>query len=1637
MKFVFNLITSLSLRFRWLTLALVVVFMGLGVQAATSLNQELLPPIEFPQTIVLGQVSGMTSDQVLTVVTERLEAEISEVEDVINLESTSSGSFGTLLVAANDFGLNQSKLQDEVRAAIDRVWFPVRRIEPADGQEAGVFATDLIGDLTPELILYFAANDSNFLFQLTPEVWAILPEETVQAAITYLAQQLDTDSGGTALERLVEKQIVPQIQSIDTVADVTISGGQSLPGEEDALAVASGLVDDEAQSLLLGISPDVWDVISDKVSGVGTLNQSTVDRLSETEIEVPTEAPALPESWQFEHFADATDLLEIESITNRLSTILNDFLTSGKIVGGLGQTNDLTPETVTQMLEIEPSLVDYFEAEHLVAMPADVFEVLPEDFIAGLDGFTRDALAAAALAQSITGETAEAEPVDLPDAWRISVPDLITFNLATDIPLATFFVTSTGEGVEAGEETPATTEDSEQPETEDTAPTAAPEVQDIPEGPELPGLFAGVGADTADDLIGLELPESLAELFGAETISAAQVLSIMAAPVDMTGGGEGSGQAPAFSLDLLPFTALITAGPNIIPQISADAFEFLIENDPSFLSDLDPAVFDLVSDEVLNLPEVAPPLDDAWNVLSSQPQFANNPLQTAGDVLMIGDGSASSVLNTINSEVPAQFEGYEVRLFDSLTPGVIRYFLIEEPDLYSNLDSSVLLKFSADVLSALPEEVIADLDDETAEQIQAIATGEQNSAFAELQELYTSNIPAADPDAPALNPAWSQIAGFYGIEMDSSDDFFRFPEGFAYADAGEFINSIFLSPQGASFARNNGLLRDMPIEALEYVLDRDGTVLDSLIVESLQEMTDEQLALLPEALQTRATEGGEPFIPETQVTRTNGQPSLFVSVFKTADANTVTSYAEVEELIFEEADANDNIEVGIIIEQASFIEESISGVAREGSLGAVFAIIIILVFLSSGEWGLKGRQRVGLMMIVLFAGMLALLVFLNLDAAGNDWGQAFAQSDVVIRVLFIGGILAGLVVLFWPSTLPDPAWRATVVIAVSIPLSILTAFVGMYWLSPVMYDIIQPMSEDSEFWTFVLRLFPEELTLNIMTLSGLTVAVGRVVDDSIVVLENIFRQIQGGGDKREAVLSGTRDVSAAIFVATMVAVVVFLPLGLTGGLIGAFFLPFGLAVTYSLAGSFMVAITVVPVLAFIMIDENDVPEEGDIWIADYYLPVLRWALRNGRTKATVIGLAIISFMFSGFLLSQRPAAFLPNFGEPQVSVDVSMPPSTKIIELNDLVLQMEERIFAEVPEDKLVTVQTNVGGGGANFESLLGGGGVNENQANITVALDVAEGELDTWIQVLRDEANAVFDETNVTVAQASGDGFGGLEIVVSGPADVLAELDPTIIETLEGVEGIANVSSNLSASAADSGDGPVTYIRVDQQSALKYAGELETADTINTTQLAILEIQEIPDLPESVTVTEGFNSRTQTEGFQSMGQAIGIAAMIVILILILTFRSAVYWIAIFLSVIVAPVGAAIALTLTDRVLGISALIGMLMLLGLVVTNAVVLIDRVRSNLEERNMNLYDALVEAGGRRLRPIIMTSLATIIALMPLAIGLSEGAIIAAELGTVVIGGVFSSTVLTLIVVPVMYSLLSPVHRFLARLIGVKAH
>ncbi len=1665
MKSFLGWITSLSVRFRYIVLAVSLIVSVLGGVSATRLQQELLPPIDFPQTIILAQVSGMSSDQVLLVLTRRIEGELSQIPEIVNVESTTTGTFGAVITASNNFGLDQDALRGDIQNALNNVWLPLRRIESPDpARDVQEFALELLGVMTPDVLIYLAERDVNFLFQLSPEVWTALPDATVATLLSYLAGQVAEDEAGskTLLEQRVEQEIFPVLAEIDSVANVQVSGGQAVGDEAVSVSVPT---EGGQSSLLLNLSSDVWTIVAAKAGYSGDLDQAAVDHFAAIPVTIPATAPALPETWQMDHFSNASDLREMITLTRTQAGVFNDFYETGRIIGGLGQTDDLTPDVITQMLAIDPTLVYYFEAEHLVAMSPEVFNTLAEaapDFIAGLDGFTRDALAAAALAQDITGQEGLHAPVTLPAAWRIQPPQIITFSFA-DIPLASFSVFSTAEAAAAvpGDSTavPAGETPAEAPaeQTEQPAQPGTGESVELPEGPALPLLYTVIGElfgaelNTADDLVSITLSPEFSELAGVERLRAADFFNFLTQFNDLAAAapaGDDASASPLGAINPAQFApALAQCGVNVF-QIDPENFDlagimvgclepeviaYLVENDPTFMPALQLPVFEYFSDDMLLLDGVTPPLAEVWSTLSEQPQFGQQLLATAADLLALGDGRASSVLNTINAQIPERFAGYEIRLFNSLTPATVRYFALREPGFYSNLDSEVLLAFAPETLAQIPADVVDGFDAAVAQQVRAIASGEQPSAATNLASRYVRDVEPEDPNAPALNAEWQVIAPFVPAadQLENASDLIRFFP--AEGGTSAFFNSFFDSAQGANFAPN--LFGNMSVEVMNYVVARRPNLPNELRVEVLRVLPPEILATFPEDVQARAaSDGPQRDAPTRLVTRANSSPSLVVTVYKNDDANTVEAFYAVWDALRAIDAADPTIEIGIIFEQSSFVEESISGVVRDGVLGAIFAVLVILVFLSEGFWERSPRRITGLVLTAGMAIALVLLLLLAAGANGGDLGVAWNNTDVVLRVLLIAGVVIGTLILVYPGNLPFPAWRSTLVSFLSIPLSILIALALIGWLPGAVHALLLPFAEGSPFVGFLLRLFPENLTLNIMTLSGLTVAIGRVVDDAMVVLENIYRQIQSGGDKREAIIVGTRDVSVAILVATLVVVVVFLPLGLTGGLISEFFLPFGLAATYALLASFIVAITAVPALAYLFIAPREAGEEEDAGpvterALKLYMPLLRWSLNH---KWIVVAIAVLSVGISGALFVNRPFAFLPSFGDPQITVSVNLPQGTLIEATNTLVVQMETQILATIPEDERTTVQVSIGGGGLNLQSLFGGNSISENVANITIGLESQE-LLDRYTPVLRREAEAIFGQSNVTVSGASiaESGFGGFELVVSGPREVLVDLNATILETLGTIPGLTNIESNLPDEAAASDDTAPTFIQVNGSFAIRYSAELETQDTIGVTQEAKQAVQNIPGLPDSVTVSEGFQSQIQQEGFLSVIVAMPIAGLFVIVILMVSFRSLVHWLTIFFSIIVAPIGAAIALTLTDKSLGISALIGLLMLIGLVVSNAVVLIDRVQSNRHERGMAMKDALLAAGERRLRPIVMITFTTFSALIPLAIGLSEGALIASELGIVVIGGVLGSMVLTLVVVPVVYMLLDPVHQAVSRL------
>ncbi|MEO0596469.1 MAG: efflux RND transporter permease subunit, partial [Chloroflexota bacterium] len=972
MRSFFDLLTRLALRFRALTLAIVVVIMTLGGIAATELQQELLPPIEFPQRFVLIQVSGMTSEEVLNVVTLRVEDEVAAVPGVVNVESQTSSNIGVFLLVSTQFGLDQDEIAADIQDALNSVYFPGRLIEPAEGQSVEALSTQLMGDLPADVPLYLFSSNPSLMYQLTPEVWASLSDETAMTLLQFLATETNTPSGDTsALELLVDAEIVPQLEALIRVARVDIEGGQALPGESaPGMEPVNASEFIEPESLLLQLPPESWDVLAERFD-LGELNQATVDSLINENITIPANAPALPESWQaFAGFTDATDLAEMASFTRTSASVFNNFVENGEIRGALGTTEDLTVEDVQAMLEIEPNLANYFDGEQLAAMPPEVVDVL-EEYVE-LDGLSRDALAASLLARDLTGDVTLGEPERLPAPWRLNPPEIISFSFA-DLPLATFSVFSTATpGTQEDMPDDATTAESTDADNTDTSEDSAtanpadaftigenPAFADAPEGPPLPELY-GVFAeffnyelDTADDLLRMQFPPEIEPLLGGTDGAAfLNLLPQIGQLLTALGGDADSGDAavPEFGIaqigqltgalvDCNINSAQLLAGGELnfgpigtgmIACLEPAVFEYLSENDPAFGSRLSPEVYANLSPEVFAIDGYAPLLGDPWQSLGDRPEFADQPLRNADNLIALGDGNAAQVLNTINDEITGQFVGYEVRLFDSLSVPAIDYIATNDTDFYSNLSSDVLLKFSPDVLANLPDSALDNFDADTVAQAQAIADGSAESAAAQIASEYESDIAEARPEAPELNDQWDQIAGFYGVELNNAFDLIRF-ESVLGGPPATFINNLFASPNGASFAP--ALLGNMPLDAFTYIADEDPNFIPNLEPRALNLLSEEVFNSLPEETQERAA-AGEVFVPSTQVTRTNGAPSLLVTIFKTSDANTVTAFAEVERIINEIDANNDAIEVEVAFEQASFIEESISGVVVSGLLGA-------------------------------------------------------------------------------------------------------------------------------------------------------------------------------------------------------------------------------------------------------------------------------------------------------------------------------------------------------------------------------------------------------------------------------------------------------------------------------------------------------------------------------------------------------------------------------------------------------------------------------------------------------------------------------------------------------------------------------
>ncbi|MEY6566761.1 efflux RND transporter permease subunit [Streptomyces sp. PGLac3x] len=736
----------------------------------------------------------------------------------------------------------------------------------------------------------------------------------------------------------------------------------------------------------------------------------------------------------------------------------------------------------------------------------------------------------------------------------------------------------------------------------------------------------------------------------------------------------------------------------------------------------------------------------------------------------------------------------------------------------------------------------------------------------------------------------------------------------------------------------------------------------------------------------------------TSLTRTNGEPSLAVVVTMDRDGSAVAiSDAVAEKLPELRADLGGSSELTVVSDQGPAVAKSIEGLTTEGALGLVFAVVIILVFLASV--------------------------------------------------------------------------RSTLVTAVSIPLSVVLALIVL--------------------WT-------RDLSLNMLTLGALTIAIGRVVDDSIVVLENIKRHLGYGEERKEAILTAVKEVAGAVTSATLTTVAVFLPIGLVGGMVGELFGSFSLTVTAALLASLLVSLTVVPVLSFWFLRApKGTPEDAEAARAAaeekeaksrlqrLYVPILKFATRRRLTSLAIAVAVLLGTFGMAPLLKTN---FFDQGEQDVLSVKQELAPGTSLAATDEAAKKVEALLKeTEGVEDYQVTI------GSSGFMAAFGGG-TDTNQASYQVKL--ADSASSETVQKALDKGLAGLEGIGDTRV-AAGDGFASQDlsvVVKASEADVLAKASEQVREEVAGLDDVTDVQSDLSQSvprisvsanekAAAAGftdaslgqvvaqsvrgttagqvvlddaerdivvksakpaetlaqlralplgpvklgqiadvelvDGPVSMTRIDGSRAATVTAR-PTADNTGAVTAELQTKINALELPEGATATIGGVSADQDEAFGQLGLAMLAAIAIVFMLLVATFRSLVQPLILLVSIPFAATGAVGLLIATGTPMGVPAMIGMLMLIGIVVTNAIVLIDLI-NQYRDKGYGIIEAVIEGGRHRFRPILMTALATIFALIPMALGVTgEGGFIAQPLAVVVIGGLITSTVLTLVLVPTLYAM-----------------
>jgi len=754
---------------------------------------------------------------------------------------------------------------------------------------------------------------------------------------------------------------------------------------------------------------------------------------------------------------------------------------------------------------------------------------------------------------------------------------------------------------------------------------------------------------------------------------------------------------------------------------------------------------------------------------------------------------------------------------------------------------------------------------------------------------------------------------------------------------------------------------------------------------------------------------------ETSVSRINSQPGLTIMITKTTDANTVQVAQRLLKLIpVINRDLPEGAKISVVFNMSEMISDSINGLKRSALEGAFLAILIIFLFLLS--------------------------------------------------------------------------FRPTVIVSLSIPLSLLLAFVGMYF---------------------------NKMTINIMTLGGLVIALGRLVDDSIVVMENIFRHLRLGKTAAQAAIDGAAEVSTAVISSTLVTVVVFLPIVFATGIAGQLFTAFGATVFFSLIASLFVAFTVVPMFSSqIYRVGRAMREEKDRGVypavREFYGRALSWSLKH---KGVILGGALAILVFTGVLFTKVGKEFMPSTNMGMYQFTVAMPRGSSIPATSAVMERLEARFLACPDVDNVTSI---IGNSGSASQMASGSGARGSSDVTFMVRMSRTKKRVTTKQQVNKiiqeeSELNPNVKFVGIEMASRMFGSARPVEIKIFGnDLNTLKKISDEIKEQISTLPGLKDVTTSveegmpeltftydrervaryglsaaqISTTVANEIKGQVATIYREAGREINVRVRLQPADrrnledirdlpiatmagfsvplrdvarvnysegpsmiqrenakrvvqvtadiasgNLNAVTMEVARVLKRYPMPQGYFYDFGGEFKNMRETFSSLVFVLLLALLLIYMILASLYESLIHPLTIMFSIPFAFTGAIVALFITGTTLSTTSFIGLIMLVGIVSTNAIVLIDFVLKN-RQRGMNRHDALVDAGKVRLRPILMTAIATLFAMLPLAMGSSEGLNMQRPMGIAVVGGLFTSTFLTLVVVPCLYEIFDSIGVRLSR-------